>query len=111
MFSYDVPLSKHFVPSEISAFAERCRRILKTHNEFNALNDATQADVIRENCHKAVALCSVKAETFRKGTDQLKFCFGNDDHKNWGQKFSPFINTKLKKVLITDWNRTRYELS
>ena len=34
MFSYDVPLSKRFVPNEIAAFAERGRRIMRTHPEF-----------------------------------------------------------------------------
>ena len=34
MFSYDVPLSKRFVPNEIAAFVERGRRIMRTHPEF-----------------------------------------------------------------------------
>ena len=34
MFSYDVPLSKRFVPNEIAKFAERGRRIMRTHPEF-----------------------------------------------------------------------------
>ncbi len=47
MYSYDVPLSKHFVPSEIAAFLERTRRILKIHPEFRALSDRQQAEIFR----------------------------------------------------------------
>ena len=42
MFSYDVPLSKHFVYRGYAAFAERFRRVLKTQPGFNDLNDKDQ---------------------------------------------------------------------
>lgn len=107
MFSFDVPLSKHFVPTEITAFVERCRRIMKIHPEFSGLSDEEQGQLYRENCHKAAALVSVKSETFRTGQEQLKFCFGAADQSAWETKFSPVINaqsTKIKKVSVVDWN-------
>ena len=42
MFSYDVPLSKHFVYRGYATFAERFRRVLKTQPGFNDLNDKDQ---------------------------------------------------------------------
>jgi hypothetical protein len=82
MFSYDVPLSKHFVPNEISAFAERGRRIMKIHPEFTSLADSQQMELCRANCHKAAALCSVKSETFSTGSEQLLFNFGKEDSRD-----------------------------
>ena len=110
MYSYDVPLSKHFVPSEISAFVERCRRIMKIHPEFEEMSDRIQNDLYKENLHKAAALCSVKAESHRTGSEQLQFCFGSADKKAWEEKVSPLVNTKIKKVLISDWNRTTHAM-
>ena len=43
MFSYDVPLAKSFVPTELAAFSERCRKIMKIHPEFDQLGDDQKA--------------------------------------------------------------------
>jgi len=51
MFSYDVPLSKHFVYRGYATFAERFRRVLKTQPGFNDLNDKDQ---VRWTAVKAV---------------------------------------------------------
>ena len=48
MFSYDVPLSKHFVYRGYATFAERFRRVLKTQPGFNDLNDKDQ---VRPSAH------------------------------------------------------------
>jgi hypothetical protein len=45
MFSYDVPLSKHFVYRGYATFAERFRRVLKTQPGFNDLNDKDQVGI------------------------------------------------------------------
>jgi hypothetical protein len=45
MFSYDVPLSKHFVYRGYATFAERFRRVLKTQPGFSDLNDRDQVIV------------------------------------------------------------------
>lgn len=106
MFSYDVPLSKQFIPNELAVFMERCRRMMKAHPEFSTLPDATQMQIYRINCAKIAALCSVKAESFRNGDQQLDFCFSQEDREQWKERFSPHIRTKIRKVLVTDWNRT-----
>lgn len=72
MFSYDVPLSKHFIPKQISTFIERSRRILKIHPEFSELSDSAQRQIWRDGCFKAAAICSVKGESFKTGTEQLR---------------------------------------
>jgi len=46
MFSYDVPLSKHFVYRGYATFAERFRRVLKTQPGFNDLNDKDQVSIL-----------------------------------------------------------------
>ena len=73
MFTYDVPLSKHFIPSEISAFVERTRKIMKIHPEFSELSDTEQRRVWRDGCFKAAAICSVKGESHKTGSEQLKW--------------------------------------
>ena len=106
MYTFDVPLSKSFIPNELSAFNERCRRILKIHPEFNALTDDEQREVCRENCVKAAALCSVKSESYDSGNKQLEFCLGKDDETEWTSNYLPRIKTEIKKVMISDWNVT-----
>ncbi len=46
MFSYDVPLSKHFVYRGYATFAERFRRVLKTQPGFNDLSDKDQVSIL-----------------------------------------------------------------
>ena len=48
MFSYDVPLSKHFVYRGYATFAERFRRVLKTQPGFNDLNDRDQVSLSQD---------------------------------------------------------------
>ena len=111
MFSYDVPLSKRFVPNEIAAFAERGRRIMRTHPEFSGLSDAEQGELCRESVHKAAALFSVRAESLRTGFEQLMFCFGDEDSDNWSQSTGSLISqSKIRKVLISDWNETSHAM-
>ena len=81
-----------FVPNEIAAFAERGRRIMKTHPEFSGLGDAEQAELFRESVHKAAALFSVRAESLRTGFEQLMFCFGEEDSDNWGRDTGSLIS-------------------
>ncbi|TRY76250.1 hypothetical protein TCAL_08790 [Tigriopus californicus] len=112
MFTYDVPLSKRFVPAELSTFMERTRRILKFHPEFECLTTTEQANLLKNNCNKVVALCSVKSESFPTGYQQLQFCFGNMDEANWSQRLAPLVqDQEMKKVLIADWNRTTKAMS
>lgn len=107
MFTYDVPLSKRFVPAELATFMERTRRILKFHPEFDSLTTSEQNNLLKHNCNKVIALCSVKSESFPTGYQQLQFCFGNVDEANWSQRLSPLVqDQEMKKVLIADWNRT-----
>ena len=42
LYSYDVPLSKNFMPKSLAVYVERYRRILKTHEEFQRLNKTQQ---------------------------------------------------------------------
>ena len=56
MFSYDVPLSKHFVYRGYATFAERFRRVLKTQPGFNDLNDRDQVRLSQD-----VFLCDLRA--------------------------------------------------
>jgi len=43
MFSYDVPVSKHFVPVTLSVMSERFKRVMRMHPEFEALTSTEQA--------------------------------------------------------------------
>ncbi len=88
MFSYDVPLSRHFIPSEIAAFVERMRRVLAAHSEFSSLSDNDQTEVFQENAHKAAALCAIKAEAHDTGAEQLQFCLGAEDRRDHAERLS-----------------------
>ena len=68
------------------------QRIMKTHPEFSDLSDAEQGELCRESVHKAAALFSVKAESLRTGFDQLMFCFGDEDSRNWTQSTGSLIS-------------------
>jgi len=48
MFSYDVPLSKHFGFKKYATFTERFRRVLKTQPGFNDLTDRDQVWLVRK---------------------------------------------------------------
>ncbi len=52
----------------------------------------------REGCYKATALCSVKSEACLTGKEQLRFCFGKEDHDNWDEKITSLVHTQIKKV-------------
>ena len=45
MFTYDVPLSKSFVPDHLAIFNERYRLMMKMHTEFTSLSRFDQARI------------------------------------------------------------------
>ena len=45
MFTYDVPLSKSFVPDHLAIFNERYRLMMKMHTEFTSLSRVDQARI------------------------------------------------------------------
>ena len=45
MFTYDVPLSKSFVPDHLAIFNERYRLMMKMHTEFTSLSRLEQARI------------------------------------------------------------------
>ena len=45
MFTYDVPLSKSFVPDHLAIFNERYRLMMKMHTEFTSLSRVEQARI------------------------------------------------------------------
>lgn len=101
MFSYDVPLSKAFVPKLVSVFTERFRRIMKVHDEFNALNDHDQGQLLSNNVMDAVSLCIAKVENFDTGNQQLKFALGKLDDGIFQQQYFGVMDvSQLKRMTL-----------
>ncbi|TRY67251.1 hypothetical protein TCAL_02930 [Tigriopus californicus] len=101
MFSYDVPLSKAFVPKLVSVFTERFRRIMKVHEEFNALNDHDQGQLLSNNVMDAVSLCIAKVENFETGNQQLKFALGKLDDGIFQQQYFGVMDvSQLKRMTL-----------
>eukprot|EP00095_Tigriopus_kingsejongensis_P011663 snap_masked-scaffold59_size442576-processed-gene-0.4 protein:Tk11663 transcript:snap_masked-scaffold59_size442576-processed-gene-0.4-mRNA-1 annotation:"hypothetical protein BRAFLDRAFT_128090" len=99
MFSYDVPLSKTFVPKMVSVWSERFRRIMKIHEEFNALCDKDQAALLGTNVIDAVSLCLAKVENFEDGNKQLKFSLGTLDDSIFKQNYDGVMDVSRLKTM------------
>lgn len=105
MFTYDVPLSKSFMPKALSTFAERFRSILRGHEEFQLMSSMVQATSLRDCAFHSLAIYVAQIETSNSGNDQLRLSCGYLDDELFTKKFYPVINTsRLKKMSMGDAN-------
>ena len=104
MFSYDVPLSKGFMPRAIAVFNERFRRLLKMHDEFQILPPKLQAEHWNQICFYGSALICAKLENSSNGNEQLKFCIGQMDNDTWSRDYANILPKKLKKLTMDKAN-------
>merc|ERR1712156_1103213 len=63
MFTYDVPLSKSFVPDHLAIFNERYRLMMKMHTEFTSLSRVDQETLWKKNMLYGTAMNMVKLES------------------------------------------------
>lgn len=103
MYSYDVPLSKHFMLSSMNVFNERFRHILKMHPEFMALSDAQQNRMWAQNLIYGSAMNFAKLETCETGNEQHYFATGFPDRQTYLDGI--MNNQKLKKLQMTVANK------
>ena len=136
MFSYDVPLSKHFAARSFTTFMERYRKVLQTHEQYRKLSLEDQVssyfghskiividnpgliatfqdNVWKLGSMKAATLCTAKAESLSTGKDQLDFFFGDADMLSWHKNYESNMAkshqiVKLKKVSLVDCNRVSH---
>ena len=83
MYSYDVPLSKSFMPRAMAIFIERYRMVMKIHPEFNNLNRFQQERLWRINSLSAIGKFNdTDSEVLNKRADQNKKP-KNNKHAFW----------------------------
>ena len=108
MFSFDVPLSKHFASTTFRTLRQRFHRILQSNPQFRTLNSSDQEQIWRQGSLKAATLWIIKGENLESGQDQLHFLLGQDDLCTWQKyyqfNFPKFQQMTLKKVsLVSDF--------
>ena len=107
MFSFDVPLSKHFASTTFRTLRQRFQRILQSNPQYQSLNPSDQDEIWRQGSMKAATLWIIKSEYLESGKDQLHFFLGQDDLCTWQKyyqfNFPKFQQMTLKKVsLVSD---------
>ena len=107
MFSFDVPLSKHFASTTFRTLRQRFQRILQSNPQYQSLNPSDQDEIWRQGSMKAATLWLIKSEYLESGKDQLHFFLGQDDLCTWQKyyqiNFPKFQQMTLKKVsLVSD---------
>jgi hypothetical protein len=105
MYSYDVPLAKHFMPKSLAIFNERFRRVMMMHPDFRSISDHHQKSMWAKNSLYGVALNVAKLESCKTGNDQLKFSLGQLDDNHWKQEFAGVIGKPLKKLTMAASNK------
>jgi hypothetical protein len=105
MYTYDVPLSRHFMPRVMALWAERFRRVMATHEEFNCLSESDKIIKYNNTAYDAVALSFTKFESYETGNQQLRFALGYLDDKIMVEKIASVMDiSKIKKMMIKDVN-------
>jgi hypothetical protein len=105
MYTYDVPVSKHFMPRLMSVWGERFRRVMATHEEFIRLPEKDKLIKYNNTAYDAVALSITKFESYETGNQQLRFALGHLDDKIMVEKIAAVMDTnKIKKMTIKDLN-------
>merc|ERR1712079_494641 len=83
MFTYDVPLSKSFVPDHLAIFNERYRLMMKMHTEFTSLSRVDQETLWKKNMLYGTAMNMVKLESCRTGKEQWDFVYALELNDTW----------------------------
>jgi len=102
MFSFDVPLSKGFIPAVIQLFRSRSLKIMGMHAEFTSLPGSDQCRLWRSCSIYSVALTLAKLENTKTANEQLLIAMGNDDAEPWLKKI--IQDKKLDCILMEDAN-------
>jgi hypothetical protein len=103
MVSLCVPVSKNFLKECFEVGKERCWRMFFTQQEFVDLPTSSQLEI--KSCHlfSILTLMTARTESFSCGTEQLKYCFAQEDEENWTKKFQRiFGKTKMQTVGLLD---------
>ena len=86
MFTYDVPLSKNFVPAHLAVFNERYLLMMKMHSEFTNLNGFEQEKLWKKNILYGSAMNLVKLECCKGGKEQWHFVYPTYLNETWKGK-------------------------
>ena len=95
MFSFDVPLSKHFASTNFRTL------VLRFQKMFQRLG---QEEMWRCGSMKAATLWMLKSESLVTGKDQLDFSLGQTDWCTWQKYYESNLQISLKKVSLVDCN-------
>ncbi len=124
MYSYDVPLSKHFMPTAMTLFAERFRNVLRRQDEFDMLGPTQQKRALETCVFHAVAITVTKLEACEGFWQQLKFVVGSGQDRSYVTDVLDFDGfaasgessgaredatprrRKMKKLRMADANKT-----
>ena len=86
MFTYDVPLSKNFVPDHLAVFNERYLLMMKMHSEFTNMNRFEQEELWKKNILYGSAMNLVKLECCKGGKEQWHFVYPTYLNETWKGK-------------------------
>ena len=105
MYSFDVPLSKHFMPYVIRVMTERVQKVMILHPEFRNLSGLAQHQLF-ERSILGVALYGAKIESFKNGSDLHYFMMGSQDVEWHRANYNPcFSNRTFKRLDMSITNQ------
>jgi len=99
MYSFDVPVSKHFTPHVIRVMTERVRKVMILHPEFRNLSCSAQHQLFERNSIFGVALYGAKIESFKNGSDLHYFMMGSQDVEWHRANYEAFFSDRTMKKL------------
>ena len=105
MFSYDVPISKNFIPQGCINFNERARRVMKSHSEFLNLPDYVQMQVWDRNLTYGAAIMCAKLESCSTGIEQFRYAYTKNEKDLFLKDFPMFSSMSLKPLKMFDNNK------
>ena len=104
---YEAPVTEKYMPEWLAMTAERARRVLKIHPEFETMPDSCQDALWGKNKRLAVTLAGVRINLLRTGKCQFKDIFGVIDSKNteWERQFEHVYDLQSMKSHYLDDNQ------
>jgi hypothetical protein len=97
MFTYDVPLSRNFVPDHLAVFNERYLLMMKVHSEFTNMNRFEQEKLWKKNILYGSAMNLVKLECCKGGKEQWHFVYPTYLNETWKGK-NILSQKNIKKI-------------
>lgn len=108
MFSFDVPLSKGFIPQHIKLFHARSLELLRIHSEFTDLPISEQRRLWNSSSIFGVALTASRIEAGETANDQILIVTGNLDRQPW---LAEAMKRVKKRVTMEDANKITENLT